>query len=197
MSATTKPRPITCYQQVPRRPARPALPYKFKFKFSGAERLHQLDPALGLRHHRTGRHIRADEALARKWVAKNGVTKLVTKSSHVPDAAIQLKDANAVASDAHITGVKVSDSQAIEIDNKNCVRCMHCINVMTGGCRSARTRRHHPDRRQERVKIAHHGFRHRSFMPLNTEEDFGLSRPGPARHGLLCRKCPRHERTAR
>jgi dissimilatory sulfite reductase (desulfoviridin) alpha/beta subunit len=29
--------------------------------------------------------------------------------------------------------VKVSDTQALEIDNRDCVRCMHCINVMTGG----------------------------------------------------------------
>lgn len=28
--------------------------------------------------------------------------------------------------------MKVSDTHALEIDNSNCVRCMHCINVMTG-----------------------------------------------------------------
>jgi sulfite reductase alpha subunit len=27
----------------------------------------------------------------------------------------------------------VSDTQALEIDNRDCVRCMHCINVITGG----------------------------------------------------------------
>ena len=26
----------------------------------------------------------------------------------------------------------MDDTQALEIDNKDCVRCMHCINVMTG-----------------------------------------------------------------
>ena len=31
-----------------------------------------------------------------------------------------------------ITSVKVSDTHALEIDNADCVRCMHCINVMTG-----------------------------------------------------------------
>jgi len=28
--------------------------------------------------------------------------------------------------------VALNDTQALEIDNKDCVRCMHCINVMTG-----------------------------------------------------------------
>ena len=46
--------------------------------------------------------------------------------------SIQLKEAGTVGQDAHISSVKVSDGQALEIDNKNCVRCMHCINVMTG-----------------------------------------------------------------
>ena len=26
----------------------------------------------------------------------------------------------------------MNDTQSLEIDNSNCVRCMHCINVMTG-----------------------------------------------------------------
>jgi dissimilatory sulfite reductase alpha subunit len=33
---------------------------------------------------------------------------------------------------AHLTTLKVSDTHALEIDNKDCVRCMHCVNVMTG-----------------------------------------------------------------
>ncbi len=28
--------------------------------------------------------------------------------------------------------VAVSDTHGLEIDNRDCVRCMHCINVMTG-----------------------------------------------------------------
>ncbi len=31
-----------------------------------------------------------------------------------------------------ISSVKINDTQCLEIDNGNCVRCMHCINVMTG-----------------------------------------------------------------
>ena len=31
-----------------------------------------------------------------------------------------------------ISAVAVDATKALEIDNKDCVRCMHCINVMTG-----------------------------------------------------------------
>jgi sulfite reductase alpha subunit len=49
-----------------------------------------------------------------------------------PTKAIQIKEIKSVRKDAHITSVKLNDTQALEIDNKDCVRCMHCINVMTG-----------------------------------------------------------------
>jgi len=32
-----------------------------------------------------------------------------------------------------VSMVKVSDEHALEIENRDCVRCMHCINVITGG----------------------------------------------------------------
>ena len=34
--------------------------------------------------------------------------------------------------DGHISAVALNGEKALEIDNKDCVRCMHCINVMTG-----------------------------------------------------------------
>ena len=37
-----------------------------------------------------------------------------------------------VAQGKSISSVKISDTHALEIDNSNCVRCMHCVNVMTG-----------------------------------------------------------------
>jgi sulfite reductase alpha subunit len=52
-----------------------------------------------------------------------------------PTKAIMLKEVKELRSGdgaAHLTAVKVSDTHALEIDNKDCVRCMHCINVMTG-----------------------------------------------------------------
>ncbi|CAG0967477.1 partial dissimilatory sulfite reductase alpha subunit, partial [Anaerolineae bacterium] len=114
---------------------RPALPYKFKFKMSGCPNdcmnsIQRSDMAIiG-----TWRdNMRTDEALAKKWFAKHGMNELVNDVIGMcPTRAIQLKDAGAVSKDAHISSVKVNDSQALEINNKDCVRCMHCLNVMTG-----------------------------------------------------------------
>jgi sulfite reductase alpha subunit len=114
---------------------RPALPYKFKFKFSGCANdcmnsIQRADMAvIG-----TWRdNMRTDEALAKKWFAKHGINELVNDVIGMcPTRAIQLKDAASVSKDAHISSVKVDDKQALEINNKDCVRCMHCINVMTG-----------------------------------------------------------------
>jgi sulfite reductase alpha subunit len=114
---------------------RPALPYKFKFKFSGCPNdcmnsIQRSDMAvIG-----TWRdNIQTDEALARKWFAKHGMNELVNDVVGMcPTRAIQLKEIKSVAKGANISSVAVNDTQALEIDNKDCVRCMHCINVMTG-----------------------------------------------------------------
>ena len=114
---------------------RPSLPYKFKFKFSGCSNdcmnsIQRSDMAIiG-----TWRdNIRTDEALARKYFAKHGLTDLVNDVvNRCPTKAIRLVEANAIPQGETISAVKVSDQQAIAIDNRDCVRCMHCINVMTG-----------------------------------------------------------------
>jgi sulfite reductase alpha subunit len=114
---------------------RPSLPYKFKFKFSGCPNdcmnsIQRSDMAvIG-----TWRdNIRTDEALARKYFAKHGVNDLVNDVvSRCPTKAIQLVDASRIPSGPSISSVKVSDDKAICIENRDCVRCMHCINVMTG-----------------------------------------------------------------
>ncbi|MBK6631922.1 MAG: dissimilatory-type sulfite reductase subunit alpha [Betaproteobacteria bacterium] len=114
---------------------RPALPYKFKFKFSGCPNdcmnsIQRSDMAIiG-----TWRdNIQTDAALAKKWFAKHGMNELVNDVVGMcPTRAIQLKEIKDVRKDANISSVAVNDSQALEIDNKDCVRCMHCINVMTG-----------------------------------------------------------------
>src|ERR1700693_3176954 len=114
---------------------RPALPYKFKFKFSGCPNdcmnsIQRCDMAtIG-----TWRdNIRTDEALARKWFARHGLNELVNDVvSRCPTKAITLKETKAVRKDAGISSVAVNDTQSLEIDNRDCVRCMHCINVMTG-----------------------------------------------------------------
>jgi sulfite reductase alpha subunit len=114
---------------------RPALPYKFKFKFSGCPNdcmnsIQRADMAvIG-----TWRdNMRTDEALAKKWFAKHGMSELVNDVvARCPTKAIQIKEIKDVRKDANISSVAVNDAQALEIDNKDCVRCMHCINVMTG-----------------------------------------------------------------
>jgi sulfite reductase alpha subunit len=114
---------------------RPALPYKFKFKFSGCPNdcmnsVQRADLAvIG-----TWRdNIKTDEALAKKWLAKHGMNELVNDVvARCPTKAIQIKEIKDVRKDPKISSVAVNDTQALEIDNRDCVRCMHCINVMTG-----------------------------------------------------------------
>jgi sulfite reductase alpha subunit len=114
---------------------RPSLPYKFKFKFSGCSNdcmnsIQRSDLAvIG-----TWRdNIRTDEALARRYFARHGLADLVNDVvNRCPTKAIRLVDAGAIPAGDSISAVKVSDTQAIAIENRDCVRCMHCINVMTG-----------------------------------------------------------------
>jgi len=114
---------------------RPALPYKFKFKFSGCSNdcmnsIQRSDMAvIG-----TWRdNMRTDETLARKWFDKHGMNELVNDViNRCPTKTIQLKEVKDVSQGPKISSVKINDTQCLEIDNGNCVRCMHCINVMTG-----------------------------------------------------------------
>ena len=115
---------------------RPSLPYKFKFKFSGCPNdcmnsIQRSDMAvIG-----TWRdNIRADEPLVRNYFAKHGMTELVNNVvTRCPTRAIQVVEIKELKTGPNITGVKVDDTHALQIDNHDCVRCMHCINVITGG----------------------------------------------------------------
>ncbi|WP_217125167.1 dissimilatory-type sulfite reductase subunit alpha [Hydrogenophilus thiooxidans] len=119
---------------------RPSLPYKFKFKFSGCPNdcmnsVQRSDFAvIGIWRD----NIQTDEELARRWVEKNGGKEgaIANVSDWVvnrcPTKAIQLKRANQVRQGDSISSVRLTDEWALEIDNRDCVRCMHCINVMTG-----------------------------------------------------------------
>ena len=49
-----------------------------------------------------------------------------------PTKALALKNTRDVSSAEGMTHVAINDSQSLEIENHNCVRCMHCVNVMTG-----------------------------------------------------------------
>ena len=96
---------------------RPALPYKFKFKVSGCPNdcqnaIERADFAV-IGTWRDDIKINQDEVKAfvgakgRQYVIDNVVTRC-------PTNAISLKD-----------------NDEIVVDNRNCVKCMHCINVMT------------------------------------------------------------------
>jgi sulfite reductase alpha subunit len=96
---------------------RPALPYKFKFKVSGCPNdcmnsIERADMAvIG-----TWRDdMKVDQAEVKKFVGAKGrkyvIDNVVTRC---PTKALSLNDDDTLA-----------------VDNRNCVRCMHCINVMT------------------------------------------------------------------
>ncbi|MGE5096100.1 MAG: dissimilatory-type sulfite reductase subunit alpha [Betaproteobacteria bacterium] len=114
---------------------RPSLPYKFKFKFSGCPNdcmnsIQRSDLAvIG-----TWRdNMRTDEPLARRWFAKHGLHELVNDVvSRCPTKAMRLVLKGQVPKGESITAVQVSDEQALVVENRDCVRCMHCVNVMTG-----------------------------------------------------------------
>jgi sulfite reductase alpha subunit len=52
--------------------------------------------------------------------------------SRCPTKAIMLKETKDVSNGPKISSVALNDTQSLEINNADCVRCMHCINVMTG-----------------------------------------------------------------
>jgi sulfite reductase alpha subunit len=115
---------------------RPSLPYKFKFKFSGCPNdcvnsIQRADMAvIG-----TWRdNIRVNEAQVQDYYKAHGMTDLVNDVvSKCPTKAITLVAADKAPTDAHVSVAKLGDGNALCIDNKNCVRCMHCLNVIPGG----------------------------------------------------------------
>ncbi|MDE2089033.1 MAG: dissimilatory-type sulfite reductase subunit alpha [Gammaproteobacteria bacterium] len=96
---------------------RPALPYKFKFKFSGCPNdcmnsIQRSDFAvIG-----TWRDdIQVDQQEVKKFVQKKG-------RQYVIDNVITRCPTHCLT---------LTETDTLAIDNRNCVRCMHCINVMT------------------------------------------------------------------
>jgi len=117
---------------------RPALPYKFKFKFSGCgndcvNAIQRSDMAvIG-----TWRdNIRTDAKLAKDYMASHSMEQLVNDViNRCPTKALSLKNTSAVSKGDGFSSVAVTDTQSLEIDNHNCVHCMHCLNVMPGALR--------------------------------------------------------------
>ncbi|MDT3706145.1 MAG: dissimilatory-type sulfite reductase subunit alpha [Thiobacillus sp.] len=117
---------------------RPSLPYKFKFKFSGCPNdcvnaIQRSDMAtIG-----TWRdNIRVDEKLVQDYYQVHGMHDLYTDVvGHCPTKAITVVPSDQVKADAHTSVARLGDGNALCIDNSNCVRCMHCLNVIPGGLR--------------------------------------------------------------
>jgi len=95
---------------------RPALPYKFKFKISGCPNdcMNSIE--------------RADFAVIGTWrddmkVDQDAFKKYVdTKGrQHVIDNIITRCPTNSLS---------LKEDDSVEVDNRNCVRCMHCLNVV-------------------------------------------------------------------
>ncbi len=98
---------------------RPALPYKFKFKVSGCPNdcmnsIERADMALigtwrddmKIDQEEVKNYINAKGENGRQYYLDNVVSRCPTNSLHL------------------------SDDNTLTVDNHNCVRCMHCLNVM-------------------------------------------------------------------
>lgn len=95
---------------------RPALPYKIKFKFSGCPNdcvnaIHRADFAV-IGTWRDEMKVNQEEVKA--YVAKVGRKYMI-------DSVISMCPTRALS---------LNDDDTLEVDNKSCVRCMHCLNVM-------------------------------------------------------------------
>jgi dissimilatory sulfite reductase alpha subunit len=115
---------------------RPSLPYKFKFKFSGCPNdcvnaIQRSDMAtIG-----TWRdNIRVDEKLVQDYYQVHGTHDLYNDVvGRCPTKAITVVPSGEVKAGPHTSVANLGDGNALCIDNKNCVRCMHCLNVIPGG----------------------------------------------------------------
>src|SRR5574340_1732426 len=117
---------------------RPSLPYKFKFKFSGCGNdcvtaIQRSDMAtIGT----WGDNIRVYETLVQGYYRTHGMRDLYNDVvGRCPTRAISVVASDHAKADAHTSVANLGDGNTLCIDNKNCVRCMHCLNVIPGGLR--------------------------------------------------------------
>jgi sulfite reductase alpha subunit len=96
---------------------RPALPYKFKFKFSGCS-----NDCVNAIH-------RSDFAVIGTWRDDMKVDQDEVKA-HVEKVGRKYM-IDSVISMCPTRALSLNDDNTLEVDNKSCVRCMHCLNVMT------------------------------------------------------------------
>ncbi len=105
---------------------RPSLPYKFKFKVSGCANdcvnaTHRSDFAV-IGTWRDDMQVNQDEV--KNYVARNGRKWMI-------DQVITMCPTNALS---------LNDDDTLAVDNKSCVRCMHCLNVMTKALKPGKDR---------------------------------------------------------
>jgi sulfite reductase alpha subunit len=96
---------------------RPALPYKFKFKVSGCP--NDCQNAIE----------RADFAVIGTW--RDDIKIKPEEVKAFVDAKGRQYVIDNVVSRCPTNAISLTDSDEIVVDNRNCVKCMHCINVMT------------------------------------------------------------------
>jgi len=138
---------------------RPEFPYKYKFKLSGcandcAASMQRSDmPIIGTWKD----DIQVDQKAVADFIKKHGEDFVVDNVlTRCPTKCISLK------------------KKKIVIDNENCVRCMHCINVMHNALRPGKERGVTILIGGKRtLKIGDTmGLQLVPFMPLKTEEDY-------------------------
>jgi sulfite reductase alpha subunit len=95
---------------------RPALPYKFKFKISGCG--NDCQNAIE----------RSDFAIIGTWRDDMRVNQERFKEYVALKGHDYLHEN--VISRCPTNALKINDDDTLEVDNRNCVRCMHCLNVM-------------------------------------------------------------------
>ena len=96
---------------------RPALPYKWKFKFSGCAN----DCMNSVQ--------RSDMAIIGTWKDDMQVDQAEVKN-FVNDKGRQYTIDNVITR-CPTKALSLKDDDSLDVDNQSCVRCMHCINVMT------------------------------------------------------------------
>jgi len=96
---------------------RPALPYKMKFKVSGCP------------NDCTNSIQRADMAVIGTWRDDIQVDQEEVKAFVADKGRKYVIDS--VINNCPTSALSLNDDDTLAVDNPNCVRCMHCINVMT------------------------------------------------------------------
>ncbi len=105
---------------------RPSLPYKFKFKFSGcANDCSNATQRSDMAVIGTWRDdMRVDQGEIRTKVAQLGRKEFINQVIRMcPTQALSL-----------------NDDDTLDVDNRSCVRCMHCINVCTKALKPGKDR---------------------------------------------------------